>query len=114
MDFMEWFLSQSPKPSPYYGIYEDFYRQAGSGVTEEDARGYYNMSAYFLSMIPIVGDVGYMADQFRSFNDYLKNNNMTWADVMYPWIEGKKHNTSVTSMYGGLNFYSSNISRLYK
>lgn len=110
MDWLDFF----PKPSPYYGIWQQIYEQAGMSVPEEKKDEFLNESAFFLSMLPIVGDIGYMADSFRSFNDYMKNSGLTWADITYPWMAGRRFSGgTVQSMYGSLNFVSSNIGKLY-
>lgn len=73
----------------------------------------YKQLAFFLSSMPFVGDIGVMADSYRSFQDYMKNNNLTWNDIMYPWLAGRKFGVS-SSGFGALNYVSSNIRQLYR
>lgn len=111
MDFLDFF----PKPSPYYGTWKDLYDNAGAGVPEERRSEYLNQAAFILSMVPIVGDIGVIADSYRSFNDYMKNTGLTWADIAYPWLAGNRYGGgSVKSVYGSLNFVSNNLTRLYR
>lgn len=111
MDWLDFF----PKPSPYYGIWKQIYDMADMGVPEEKKDEFLNQSAFFLSMLPVIGDIGYMADSFRSFNDYMKNYGLEWSDIVYPWMAGRKYGGgSVRSMYGSLNFVSANLTKLYR
>lgn len=73
----------------------------------------YKQMAFFLSGLPVVGDIGIMADSFRSFNDYMKNTGLTWDDVMYPWLTGRRFGVG-SSGYHALNFVSSNLNKLYR
>lgn len=73
----------------------------------------YKQLAFFLSSMPFVGDIGVMADSYRSFQDYMRNNNLTWDDVMYPWLAGRRFGVS-SSAFGALNFVSSNLKSLYR
>lgn len=75
----------------------------------------YNQLAFWLSQLPVVGDIGVMADSFRSFEDYMKNRGLTWDDIVYPWMAGRRYSGgSFQSVYGSLNFVSSNLNKLYR
>lgn len=77
--------------------------------------GAWNYLAFQLSKLPVVGDIGYMADSTRSFMDYMKNNGLTWADITYPWMAGRQYGGgTVQSLYGSVNFVSSNLRKLYR
>ncbi len=43
-----------------------------------------NRWKYELAGVPIIGDFVRASDNTRWMNDYLKVNQMTWADVKYP------------------------------
>lgn len=68
---------------------------------------------FFISGLPVVGDIAVMADSYRSFQDYMKNSGLTWSDILYPALTGRKYGVS-SSAYGALNFVSSNLNRLYR
>ncbi len=66
-----------------------------------------NQFLYFVSGIPIVGDIARSYDNWSYLNDYLENRGISWDDVKYP--------TRLGSMYSSVpSFVSSNIERLYK
>lgn len=73
----------------------------------------WKQAMFFVSGLPVVGDIAVMADSFRSFNDYMENTGLTWSDIVYPALTGRKFGTS-RSAYGALNFVSSNIGKLYR
>lgn len=68
---------------------------------------------FFISGLPVVGDIAVMADSFRSFNDYMENTGLGWGDILYPALTGRKFGVS-SSALGALNYVSHNITKLYR
>lgn len=100
-----------PRYSPEFSyLYDDFWEKFGSDIFGSE---YWKQAMFFVSGLPVVGDIAVMADSFRSFQDYMKNTGLTWGDIMYPALTGRKFGVS-HSAYGALNFVSSNIDRLYR
>lgn len=73
----------------------------------------YKKLAFMLSGLPVVGDIGYMADKFRSFEDYMRNYNLTWNDIVYPWMAGRSAGVS-SAGFGVLNYMSRNLEKFYR
>lgn len=66
-----------------------------------------NQFMYFLSGIPIVGDIAKSYDNWSYLNDYMENRGITWDQIKYP--------TRIGSSYSAVPaFVSSNIAKLYR
>lgn len=65
---------------------------------------------YLFTNLPGYGDWVRARDNFNYITDYLRNNGMSWSDMLYP----SRVTGSGSSPYGSLNFYSSNIKKLYQ
>ena len=66
-----------------------------------------NQFLYFVSGIPIVGDLARSYDNWSYLNDYMENRGITWDQIKYP--------TRLGSSYSAVpSFVSSNIKRLYR
>lgn len=100
-----------PRYSPEFSyLYDDYWEKFGADIFQSDQ---WKQLMFAISGLPVVGDIAVMADSFRSFNDYMSNTGLTWADIVYPALTGRKFGTS-HSAYGALNFVSSNIGKLYR
>lgn len=81
-------------PSWYYehprNGYQDWHNRYYSYVRTGGPRpstlpkGDSNRWKYELAGVPILGDFVRASDNTRYMNDYLRNHQMTWADVKYP------------------------------
>lgn len=111
MGWLPWIDDDNVSDPRYDSTWSHLYDDLGDKLLLDNTT--YKQLAFFLSGLPFVGDIGYMADSFRSFNDYMKNAGLTWNDVMYPWIAGRRFGAS-QSAYGALNFVSTNIRKLYR
>lgn len=60
--------------------------------------------------VPVLGDFERSYDNYRYYDDYLRNRGMSWSDVKYP----TRLNAGLSSAYGTLNFVSKNVMRLYR
>lgn len=66
-----------------------------------------NQFLYFVSGIPIVGDIARSYDNWSYLNDYMENRGITWDQIKYP--------TRLGSTYSAVpSFVSSNIEKLYR
>lgn len=65
---------------------------------------------WWFSGVPVIGDAMRMLDSNRKMEDYLRNRNMSWSDMMY--VPGASYSPS--GMGSVLNFVSSNLGRLYR
>lgn len=111
MGWLPWIDDENVSDPRYDETWQHLYDDFGDEILWDNTT--YKQLAFFMSSLPFVGDIGYMADSFRSFNDYMKNTGMTWDDVMYPWIAGRRFGVS-HSAYGAVNFVSRNLSKLYR
>lgn len=68
-----------------------------------------NQAMYWLSGVPVLGDVMDMFVGYDKINDYLENTGQSWADIEYPGM-GMAGAVGVSGM---LNFVSDNIKDLY-
>lgn len=110
--FMEDDDVQDPRWSPEWShLYDQIdVSDFGYDIFNND---YWKQAMFFVSGLPVVGDIAVMADSFRSFQDYMKNTGLDWSDIVYPALTGRRFGTS-RSAYGALNYVSSNINRLYR
>lgn len=88
-------------PDPVGDIFRSIY---GSVEVE----GWFNQAQFFASGLPIVGDVLRSYDNYRYYDDYMKNRGLSWSDVKYP---SRISSQSYGSM---INFVSKNIDKLYR
>ncbi len=88
-------------PDPIGDIIRDLYG-------EDAVAGWFNQANYFASGLPVVGGLFTTYDNYRYYDDYLKNRGINWSDVKYP------ARMSVGGYGSALSFVSSNIERLYK
>lgn len=100
-----------PRYSPEFSyLYDDFWENFGSGIFGSE---YWKQAMFFVSSLPVVGDIAVMADSYRSFQDYMENTGLGWSDILYPALTGRKFGVS-SSALGALNFVSHNITKLYR
>lgn len=92
MDAILDFITDGP-PAPSYSASEEQVKQW----------------EYMFSHLPGYGDWLRARDNFNWMSDYLKNNNMSWSDMLYP---SKASGSGAGSDM--INFTSRNIEKLYK
>lgn len=90
-------------------LYEGF--KDWSGFDDDDEA----KALYWLSNVPIAGDVISSNSKYDYLNDYLNNKGMSWSDLRYIGMNGLTTSgnwySSASDMY---NFVSDNIVELYK
>lgn len=62
--------------------FNDYY--SSPDIRSRLPRGDSNRIRYELAGVPILGDFVRASDNTQWLNDYLRNHQMTWADVKYP------------------------------
>lgn len=65
-----------------------------------------NAMKYALADAPILGDMIRSGDSYRYMTDYLRNRNMSWADVKYPGIQrGAGLTSGISSPFMSASFH---------
>lgn len=77
---------------------------------DETVDDYNTRIRMFIGGVPVLGDFERAYDNYRYYDDYLRNRGMSWNDVKYP----TRLNAGLGNAYGTLNFVSKNIMRLYR
>lgn len=77
---------------------------------DEIADGYTTRFRMLMGGVPLIGDILRAQDNYRYYDDYLRNRGLSWSDVKYP----TRLNSGLGGAYGTLNYVSKNILRLYK
>lgn len=103
----------------YHALYDEgaetrFVRDMmGVPVRNDDEAEFFRKSV--VAGIPIIGDYLKAKDSLRYAQDYMDNRNLSFGNIKYPYINNLSYGISrdSRSMYGSLNFVSSNIRRLY-
>lgn len=75
---------------------------------DDAVKGAWNQANYLASGLPVVGGLFTTVDNYRYYNDYLKNRGLDWSKVVYP------ARMSAGGYGSALNYVSSNIRRLYE
>lgn len=88
-------------PDPIGDIFRSLY--GDKAVTSA-----FNKANYFASGLPLVGGLFSTVDNYRYYDDYLRNSGLSWADVKYP------ARMSIGGYGSTVSYFSSNIKRLYE